>query len=231
MRWGSRIRRPDGVVDDELGGLERVDLLGVAAEGAHGVAHGGQIDDGGDAGEVLHEDAGRHVGDLAGGFGPGVPVGEEADVVRGDRAAVFVAQQILQQDAQRVGQAREINCGIGFGEGLQAEEADGGGAEGEGCGGAEAVGVLKGSRHRFLHFSKGSADSKGSNVRELRAASTTIGDGCANRRDVESVSDMGCGGAGWLAAAQQRDASWSTSGRGRGGRDGSASSWVHGPWD
>jgi hypothetical protein len=33
----------------------------------HGVAHGGEVDDGGDAGEVLHEDAGRHVGDLAEG--------------------------------------------------------------------------------------------------------------------------------------------------------------------
>ncbi len=55
----------DGVVDDQLGGLERVDLLRVAAEGLHGVAHGSEIDDGGDAGEVLHEDAGGHESDLS----------------------------------------------------------------------------------------------------------------------------------------------------------------------
>ena len=165
---GAELVDLDGVVDDQLGGLEGVDPLGVAAEGAHGVAHGGQIDDGGDAGEVLHEDAGGHEGDLAGGFGLGVPVGEELDVVGGDGAAVFVAEEIFEEDAKGEGQAREINCGIGFDEGLQAEEADGGGAGGEGCGGAEAVGVLSGSCHRFLHFSKGSADSKVSTGREFR---------------------------------------------------------------
>ena len=62
------------MVDDQLGGLEGVDLFGIAAEGLHGVAHGGEVDDGGDAGEVLHQDAGGHVGDLAGGFGFGIPV-------------------------------------------------------------------------------------------------------------------------------------------------------------
>ena len=70
---GAELVDLDGVVDDQLGGLQRVDLFGVAAEGLHGVAHGGEIDDGGDAGEVLHEDAGGHVGDLAGGLGLGVP--------------------------------------------------------------------------------------------------------------------------------------------------------------
>ena len=96
------------MVDDQLGGLERVDLFGVAAEGAHGVAHGGEIDDGGDAGEVLHEDAGGHVGDLAGGLGLGVPGGEELDVVRGDGAAVFVAEEVFEQDAEGEGQAGEV---------------------------------------------------------------------------------------------------------------------------
>ena len=61
---GAELVDLDGVVDDELGGLEGVDFVGVAAEGAHGVAHGGEVDDGGNAGEVLHEDAGGHVGDL-----------------------------------------------------------------------------------------------------------------------------------------------------------------------
>jgi hypothetical protein len=47
----------DGVVDDQLRGLERVDLLRIAAEQLHGIAHGGEVDHRGDAGEVLHEDA------------------------------------------------------------------------------------------------------------------------------------------------------------------------------
>ena len=96
----------DGVVDDQLGGLERVDLLRIAAEDVHGVAHGGEVDDGGDAGEVLHEDAGGHPGDFAGGLGFGIPPGEEFDVVGGDGLAVFVAEEILEQDAEAEGQAR-----------------------------------------------------------------------------------------------------------------------------
>ena len=94
-----------GVVDDELGGSEGIDALGIAAEGLDGVAHGGQIDDGGDAGEVLHEDAGRHVGDLAAGLGLGVPVGEELDVGGGDVDAVFAAEQVFEQDLEAEGQA------------------------------------------------------------------------------------------------------------------------------
>ena len=102
-----------GVVDDELGGGEGIDALGIAAEGLDGVAHGGQIDDGGDAGEVLHEDAGRHVGDLAAGLGFGVPVGEELDVGGGDVDAVFAAQQVFQQDFEAEGQAAEIEAAGG----------------------------------------------------------------------------------------------------------------------
>jgi len=98
----------DGVVDDELGGLEGVDLFGVATESLHGIAHGSEIDDGGDAGEVLHEDAGGHVGDLAGGLGGGVPLGEEADVVGGDGASVFVAEEVFEQDAEREGELGEV---------------------------------------------------------------------------------------------------------------------------
>ena len=47
----------DGVVDDHLGRGERVDLLRVAAEVGHGLAHRGEVDDAGDAGEVLHHHA------------------------------------------------------------------------------------------------------------------------------------------------------------------------------
>ena len=58
----------DGMVDDEIDGDERVDLLGVAAELEHAVAHGGEIDHGGDAGEVLHQHAGGAEADLLAGL-------------------------------------------------------------------------------------------------------------------------------------------------------------------
>ena len=47
------------VVDDELDGLQRVDLLRVAAEPLHRVAHRGEVDHGGDAREVLQQHARR----------------------------------------------------------------------------------------------------------------------------------------------------------------------------
>ena len=53
------------VVDDEVGGRERVDLLGVAAQRRDRLAHRGEVDDRRDAGEVLQEDARGLERDLA----------------------------------------------------------------------------------------------------------------------------------------------------------------------
>jgi hypothetical protein len=73
-----RVRRAeevgdDGVVDDQLGGSEGVDLRRVAAERLHGLAHGREVDDARNAGEVLHDDAGRRELDLRVRLGRGVP--------------------------------------------------------------------------------------------------------------------------------------------------------------
>ena len=54
----------DRVVDDQVDGDQRIDLRRVAAELVHRVAHRRQVDDRGDAGEVLHQDPGRLEGDL-----------------------------------------------------------------------------------------------------------------------------------------------------------------------
>jgi hypothetical protein len=43
------------VIDDEVAGDERIDLLRVAAGLRHRIAHRGEIDDAGDAGEILHQ--------------------------------------------------------------------------------------------------------------------------------------------------------------------------------
>jgi len=37
----------DGMIDDQLSGLERVDLLWIATEELHRIAHGGEVDHGG----------------------------------------------------------------------------------------------------------------------------------------------------------------------------------------
>ncbi len=103
----------DRVVDHQLDRHQRVDLGGIAAQLLHGVAHGGQVDDGGHAGEVLHQHAAGRVGDLDRRLVGGHPLGHRLDRVLGDRLAVLVAQQVLQQHLQRVGQARHVELATG----------------------------------------------------------------------------------------------------------------------
>ena len=54
----------DRMIDDEIDRHERIDLVGVAAELGHRIAHRREIDDGGNTGEILHQDARRTEGDL-----------------------------------------------------------------------------------------------------------------------------------------------------------------------
>ncbi len=86
-----------GVVDDKLSRGERVDLRRIAAEVLDGLAHGGEVDDAGHTGEVLHDDACRGELDLGARLSRGVPVGQCVDVVLGDVGAVLGAEQVLQQ--------------------------------------------------------------------------------------------------------------------------------------
>ena len=100
---GERAGRPepvdlDGVVDDEVGRDERVDLRRVAAEVGHRVAHDRQVDDRRDAGEVLEEDARGHERDLGLGGGARPPGQQRLDVRRLDHAAAGVAEEVLEQD-------------------------------------------------------------------------------------------------------------------------------------
>jgi hypothetical protein len=85
-----------GMIDHEVDRRERIDLLGVAAEVLHGRAHGREVDDRGHAGEILHQHAGRAIGDLAIGAAVLQPGGHGLDVVDRDGAAILVAQQVLQ---------------------------------------------------------------------------------------------------------------------------------------
>ena len=52
------------MVDDEVDRHQRIDLVRIAAERHHRVAHRGEIDDRGHAGEILHQHARRAEGDL-----------------------------------------------------------------------------------------------------------------------------------------------------------------------
>ena len=54
------------MIDDEIDGDEGVDLVGVCAELVDGLAHGREIHDGGDSGEILEDDTRGHEGNLGG---------------------------------------------------------------------------------------------------------------------------------------------------------------------
>ena len=69
------------MVDDEIDFGQRIDLLRIAAELLHRIAHRGQIDDGGHAGQILHQHARGPKRDLAVGALLLQPAGHGLDVV------------------------------------------------------------------------------------------------------------------------------------------------------
>ena len=92
------------MVDDKIDRNQRIDLVGIAVERDHGVAHRGEIDHRRHAGEVLHQHARGAEGDfvlcLAAIFDPGR---DGLDVFLLDAAPVFVAQQVFEHDLKREG--------------------------------------------------------------------------------------------------------------------------------
>ena len=102
----------DGVVDHELSGGQRIHLVDVPAQVTDRLAHGGQVDDAGHAGEVLHDHAGRRELDLDARVGRRVPIGDRVDVVLGDVGAVFGAQQVLREHLEAVGKFLRPGNGV-----------------------------------------------------------------------------------------------------------------------
>ena len=96
------------VIDDQVGRSNRAHQLRRAAQLGEGLAHGGQIHHRRHAGEVLQDDAGRAERDLAGGRGRRIPARHRLDVLAGHALVVLVAQEVLEQDAQREGQGVDV---------------------------------------------------------------------------------------------------------------------------
>ena len=133
------------MINDQIDRRQRVDLLGVLSQRLHGIAHGGQVDDGRNAGEILHQHAGRAEGDFLFRLAAVLqPVGDSLDVSLGHRAAILIAQKVLQQDFQRIGQLRDAGEAILLGR-FQTEIDVGLGTHFERFPGLEAV-----ERHRGL---------------------------------------------------------------------------------
>ena len=97
-------------------------FVGVAPERDDRVAHRGEVDDGRHAGEVLHEDPLGGEGDLLRVVAGRLAVARSAsraqrarrlDVGRADLDAVLVAQQVLQEDLDGVGQPLDAEVATG----------------------------------------------------------------------------------------------------------------------
>jgi hypothetical protein len=140
------LRSPEGVdhhavVDDEMDRHLRIDLRRIPPELRHRIAHRREIYDGGDPGEILHEHAGGAVLDLLRGGPFLLPVDQRLDVGAGDGLAVLEAEQILEQDLHREGQAGDVaELGGGFFEGVIGVGLAGGGEGGAGVEGVVADG-------------------------------------------------------------------------------------------
>ena len=147
-RGVARALDDDRVVDDQLDRHQRVDLGGVAAQVGQRVAHGGQVDHGRHAGEVLHQDALGGEGDLvrrvaralAVALGVAAPGRRGHDVVGRHVRPVLVAQQVLEQHLDGVGQAVDV-VPLGQARRLDVEDLVGLVADHQVGAGAEGVGM------------------------------------------------------------------------------------------
>lgn len=139
---GGEIVHLDGVVNDEVAGYRGIDQGRVAAEALHGVAHGGEVDDAGDAGEVLEDDAPGHERHLDGIDLRGVVARQAGDVVLRDDEAVHVAEDGFEEDSDGIRHPFDA-CEARSLEGAEVvpDELAGGGAE-------RAAGVERAAGHR-----------------------------------------------------------------------------------
>src|SRR5439155_19567336 len=86
---------------------QRVHFLRVAAHRLHRIAHGRDVDHGGDAGEVLHQHARRHERDLVIRELRRIPARQPLDLLGPHGASVLPAQQVLEQDFEGIRQAAD----------------------------------------------------------------------------------------------------------------------------
>jgi hypothetical protein len=93
------------VIDDEIDGLQRIDQSGISAESGERVAHGGEIDDGGNAGEILEQYSRGAEGNLFLDGALHVPRRESPDVVGLYELAVFIPEKIFEEDLEAEGES------------------------------------------------------------------------------------------------------------------------------
>ena len=121
------------VIDDKIDRHKRLDLRGVSPPGDGGVTHCGDIDKQRNTGEVLKNDPrdGERDFVFAGSFR--IPAGKVFDIVFADFAAVHIAEDRLEDDADADRETAQIRSDPGLGErrkGVKLTFGSGAGGEG-----------------------------------------------------------------------------------------------------
>jgi hypothetical protein len=98
----------DGMVDHHFSGCQGIHAFRVAAKPGNCLAHRREVHDAGNAGKVLHDDAGGRERNFVSGRGFWVPVEQCLDVAARDVDPVLEAEKVFQEDFQREGQAGKI---------------------------------------------------------------------------------------------------------------------------
>ena len=121
-------------------GTSGLTLRRVAAEVRHRVAHRGEVDDRGHAGEVLEHDARGHERDLRLARAARAPGRESRDVLLADDPAAGVPQRVLEQDLERDGGPPEVDAEREAGGRQRRQPVEVGQAGAERGSGSEGVG-------------------------------------------------------------------------------------------
>src|SRR5687767_14988868 len=103
---GAREVHLDGVVDDQVDGHERLYERGRPARSSGGGAHRGEIDEQGNAGEVLEQDARDDEWDFRRAFGIRFPLRKRPHVLLGDADAIQVAEDRFKNQTEAYWQPR-----------------------------------------------------------------------------------------------------------------------------
>ena len=112
------------MIDHQIGGDERIGAFGIGAHCAERIPHGRQIDNAGNAGEILQQHAGRAEVDFF-RLGADFPFRDVLDIGCLDGGAVFSAQQVFDQNLDGIGNAGDVRAAL-----FQGFERD---SSGTGC--------------------------------------------------------------------------------------------------